>query len=239
MPPIKKLKLSDSVVEEVLKAIENGRFKPGQKIPSEKILTKEFGISRTTLREAFQKLELLGKMSIRQGDGTYLTEDAPANLFSNINTAFVFGNIEMTQYLDARECLELYATSLAIDRATADDLESMQEIICLQEKNLHNNDEFAKCDFKFHQTLVQLSKNSILAQFWVLINASVRAEQARVAVVAGIKEQALKDHKRLVKMIANKDHKRAQATIREHLSRIPGIVLSELSNMVTLPDRTS
>ena len=53
----------DAVVEQMVEAIKSGRFKEGNKIPSEKMLTQEFGVSRTTLREAFEKLEYFGILS--------------------------------------------------------------------------------------------------------------------------------------------------------------------------------
>lgn len=75
---IKRVTLVDAVVEQMVEAIKNGRFKEGEKIPSEKMLTKEFGVSRTTLREAFKKLEYLGVLSIKQGNGTYVTDSNAA-----------------------------------------------------------------------------------------------------------------------------------------------------------------
>lgn len=71
---IKRVTLVDAVVEQMVEAIKSGRFKEGEKIPSEKMLTKEFGVSRTTLREAFKKLEYFGVLSIKQGNGTYVTD---------------------------------------------------------------------------------------------------------------------------------------------------------------------
>ncbi|MCU6747173.1 GntR family transcriptional regulator [Faecalicatena acetigenes] len=71
---VKRVTLVDAVVEQMVEAIKSGRFKEGNKIPSEKMLTQEFGVSRTTLREAFKKLEYFGILSIRQGNGTYVVD---------------------------------------------------------------------------------------------------------------------------------------------------------------------
>ncbi len=233
MPPIKKTKLSDVVVEEVLKAVENGRFKPGQKIPSEKVLTKEFGVSRTTLREAFQKLELLGKMSIRQGDGTYVNDDTPsASFYTHLNRALAIGDTAFTQFLEARECLESYACQLAANRATDTDVDKLNNIIRQQETAVNNPDDFAEYDFFFHQALVEASKNPIILEFWTSIMALIREEQGRITLIPGIMEQALKGHKRIIKAITQKDDKKAQTFLQEHLSLLPGVMLSELSSRV-------
>lgn len=229
MAQIKKVKLSDTVVEEVLKALENGRFKPGEKIPSESVLTKEFGVSRTTLREAFQKLELLGKMSIRQGDGTYVNDGPPPSIYNHINSAFIFGNTDMTKLLEARECLEMYAIKLVANRATAEDVARLYEAIG-SEKDSLTPQTFPKQDFLFHQLLIELSDNPILLGFWTSIMSLIKEEQTRIANIPGVPEQAWETHKQIIKAIEKNDAKKAQACMQQHLSLLPGIVLSDVSH---------
>ncbi len=79
MPPIKRLNVVDYIVEEMLTRIRSGEFKKGEKIPPEKVLTKEFGVSRTSLREAFKKLELLGLITILSQTPWKLKMTAPNN----------------------------------------------------------------------------------------------------------------------------------------------------------------
>ena len=213
----------------MLKAIQNGRFQPGQRIPSEKILTQEFGVSRTTLREAFQKLELLGKISIRQGDGTYLSETSFKPLYAEIQTAFLIGNTDLTQYLEAREHLELTVARLAIIRATKEDLVLMENILKAQNDNLKNPVSFAELDFEFHLTLMRSAKNSILLQFWMSIVPLIKEQQQRVAPLPGMRERALRTHTQLLSAIKQKDASKAQKVIREHLSIIPGRLLTDAS----------
>ena len=229
MSQIKKVRLSDTVVEEVLKALENGRFKPGEKIPSESVLTKEFGVSRTTLREAFQKLELLGKMSIRQGDGTYVNDDPSPSIYSHINSAFVFGNTDMTKLLEARECLETYAIKLVANRATAGDVAKLYEVIG-SEKDSLTPQNFPEQDFLFHQLIIELSDNPILLNFWTSIMSLIKEEQTRIVNIPGVTEQAWETHRQIVKAIEQKDAKKAQTCMQQHLSLLPGIVLSDVSH---------
>ena len=93
---VKRVTLVDAVVEQMVEAIKSGRFKEGKKIPSEKMLTEEFGVSRTTLREAFKKLEYLGVLSIKQGNGTYVidADTAVSMLNSDEKSADSAGNSE-------------------------------------------------------------------------------------------------------------------------------------------------
>ncbi len=229
MSRIKKVRLSDTVVEEVLKALENGRFKPGEKIPSESVLTKEFGVSRTTLREAFQKLELLGKMSIRQGDGTYVNDDPSPSIYSHINSAFVFGNTDMTKLLEARECLETYAIKLATSRATAEDIAKLYEVIGSEKDNLNTN-TFPEQDLLFHQLIIEICDNSILSSFWTSIMPLIKEEQTRIVNIPGVMEQVWETHIQIIKAIEQKDAQKAQTCMQQHLSLLPGVVLSDVSH---------
>ncbi|TWH51960.1 FadR/GntR family transcriptional regulator [Sporomusa sp. KB1] len=229
MSPIKRVRLSDTVVEEVLKALENGRFKPGEKIPSEAVLTKEFGVSRTTLREAFQKLELLGKMSIRQGDGTYVNDDQKPTIYNHINSAFVFGNTDVTKLLEARECLETYAIKLATSRATAEDVAKLYVTIGTEKADL-NPYTFPEQDFLFHQLIIELSDNSILSNFWTSIMPLIKEEQSHIVHIPGVMEQSWESHRQIIKSIEQKDAKKAQMCMQKHLSLLLGIVLSDVSH---------
>jgi GntR family transcriptional repressor for pyruvate dehydrogenase complex len=229
MEPIKKISVVDSVVEAMLNAIQTGRFTPGHKIPSERVLTQEFGVSRTALREAFQKLEQLGKITIRQGDGTYLNPPTSENLRDEICLAFDLGNAGMNQYLEARESLETSAIRLAIERASVHDIEKLEQLLKEQEEYLDNTAVFAELDFKFHQTLVQTAKNHILLQFWLSIAPLIQEQQHRVAPILGMNRRAFKDHVKIVESLARNTPKKAENIIQKHISMILGDLLTGIS----------
>ncbi|HWR40114.1 MAG TPA: FadR/GntR family transcriptional regulator [Patescibacteria group bacterium] len=229
MEPIKKISVVDSVVAAMLTAIQNGRFTPGRKIPSERVLTQEFGVSRTALREAFQKLEQLGKITIRQGDGTYLNPPAPENIRDELCLAFDLGTAGMNQYLEARESLETAATRLAIERATPHEIEKLGRLLQEQEEQLNNTTAFAELDFKFHHTLMQTAKNKIILQFWLSIAPLIREQQDRVAPIPGMNVRAFKDHVKIVACISRNTPKQAQGLIQKHLSMVLGDLLTGIS----------
>ena len=229
MEPIKKISVVDSVVEAMLNAIQTGRFTPGHKIPSERVLTQEFGVSRTALREAFQKLEQLGKITIRQGDGTYLNPPTAENVRGEISLAFDLGTAGMNQYLEARESLETAAVRLAIERATIHDVEKLEQLLKEQEEHLNDTPIFAELDFRFHQTLVQTAQNNIILQFWLSIAPLIREQQDRVAPIPGMNLRAFKDHIKIVESIARNTPKKAETLIQKHLSMVLGDLLTGIS----------
>lgn len=214
----KKPRVVDAVVEAMLKAIEEGRFVPGKKIPTERILTKEFGVSRTSLREAFQKLEQLGKLTIRQGDGTYLN---PPEVSQKISLALALNKVSMSQYIEVRELLEIAAIPLIVERATTEEMENLTQLINKQAENLENNHAFAQLDMEFHQTLMAMAQNVVLLQCWSVSGPALREQMLRICAVHGMKQRAFKDHQKLFDYIAAAEIKKAQSQIRQHFARIP------------------
>ena len=214
----KKNRVADVVVEAMLKAIEEGRFVHGKRIPAERTLTKEFGVSRTALREAFQKLEQLGKLTIRQGDGTYLN---PPEISQKISLALALNNISISQYMEARELLEYVAIPLIIERATTEELGKLSQILKSQKENIEVNQVFAQLDMEFHQFLMAMSKNNVLFQCWSVNGPALRELMQRICTVHGMKQHAIKDHQKLIDYIAAAETSKAQAQIRQHFSKIP------------------
>ncbi len=214
----KKSSVVATVVDAMLKAIDDGRFVPGKKIPTERALTKEFGVSRTALREAFQKLEQLGKLTIRQGDGTYLN---PPEISQKISLALALNNISISQYIEVRELLEYMAIPLVIERATTEDLDNLARILETQEENIDNNQAFAQLDIDFHHALMAMTKNTVLQQCWSVTSPALSEQMKRICFVHGMKQRAFRHHQRLLAHIARGECQKAQAQIRQHFASIP------------------
>lgn len=234
MSSIKKVKVVDSIVEEMLSKIRSGEFKPGEKIPSEQALTKEFGVSRTSLREAYKKLELLGTIIIRQGDGTYLNESLQDQLIHNeIRTLFTVGNMNISEYLEARKILEIKAAGLAAKRATTEDIEKLSKIVNDFASHIDDPEIYKEIDFEFHQTIVNTAKNRFISQFWTFLIPLIKEQQGRSNYIMGVTNNSVISHRELLDAIINKKSKAAEKCMEEHLSMIPGRLITEISRRVT------
>lgn len=118
---IKKISAADQVYDEMRRLILDEVWKAGEKIPTETQLASQFEVNRLTVRVALQRLQALGLLDIRVGDGTYVKE---FNLTDNISELSVFYS-EQTPPQTAREYRYIIETSclrLAIDRRTEEDL---------------------------------------------------------------------------------------------------------------------
>jgi len=151
------------VYDMLLKRIAAGEWKPGEKIPSENQLKMQLGVSRITIREAMQKLSALGIIETKQGKGSYLKafgmDDRAKALFPTVNPS----DDDIAHLLEYRLILEVGAIKLAVERAQAGDVELLTQYTLMMGNHLTDFETYAYYDALFHQKLLQMSGNILVA----------------------------------------------------------------------------
>jgi len=159
--PIEKIKASEQIAEMLLKYILRGKVSPGDKLPPERTLAKQFGVTRTTLREALKKLEQLKLIAIRQGQGIIVEDFHNASIDLLFYLLIVDGEIDLKilrDILEAREALCTNVARLAAERADKKDKKQMGS---LMQKLVKATDpgKLQLLDFEFFRLLALASKN--------------------------------------------------------------------------------
>lgn len=207
--PVKQ-SLPKQITLEIEKAIKNGIFKVGEKIPSEPDLVKEFSVSRNTIREAIQSLIQAGVLESRQGDGTYvLTNDRfEANIFTRLS------NSKIQEVHEVRVSLEKEIVKLATQRRTKDDLIEIKK--ALDEINATNGsfEENSEVDLKFHLAIAKASHNSIFYDLYKSISEYICFSVAKRLELTLIEEKLISQlHIELYEAIYSQNIEKAQETI--------------------------
>src|SRR5262245_28016340 len=164
LKPVERQRVADEIVEQLRSLILTGQYRPGAKLPPERELARTLGVNRASLREALKKLEHLGLVRIRQGDGT------------RVENFMETAGIELVRYLvpfarsgypdiirDALECRRLVAREvarLAAVRRDAGDLERLRGIARKAESAA--GDLLFHLDFDFYIALTAASKNRVV-----------------------------------------------------------------------------
>ena len=226
---VRRVSIVDSVVEQLLEAIRSKRFVPGSRIPSERELTAALGVSRTALREAIKRMESLGVLSVRQGDGTYVNDSAEhrEKVFrQEMYTLFSLGDVDIRDFVEARALIESKAAALAAERATDEELDHLSYLQSCMESSLGSREDFLQYDLEFHRYLLKISKNPILLRFAWSIEDLLREQIKRSVVTHENLRDAYDAHVQIVHELRSRNPRKAELALLNHLDKISVRLLS-------------
>jgi DNA-binding FadR family transcriptional regulator len=149
---------SQRVVEGVSERIRNGGLKPGERVPPEPELMREFGVSRSVVREAVSRLQASGLVRTRQGIGSFVLNAQPAAPLLQAAGP----DLKLQQklaMLELRLSLESDAAALAAQRRTPEQLELMQRALADFDTQQSTGDATVEADFRFHELVAQATGN--------------------------------------------------------------------------------
>jgi GntR family transcriptional repressor for pyruvate dehydrogenase complex len=161
---IKVRHISEEIFDQIQSAILEGKLKPGEKLPTERELMKELGVSRVPIREALKLLGNMGFIETRQGGGSYVRSLLADRVRDPLNL-IIKDNIEkIFELLEVRKEIETWSAYYAAQRATADDIARLGHIID-EMKNYFEKEKTppTKLDADFHLAIAQCSCNTIQA----------------------------------------------------------------------------
>lgn len=213
----KRGSLSHQVFEQLKQEIILGRWKPGEKIPSENKLSRLFNVSRVTVREALQTLVALDLLEKKQGEGTFVKEMSGKTYIEALLPTFV--NLKPSKARSVheyRKIIEVGAMDLVVERVTEEDIGKLKRVF--NKMKLHRNDleRFALEDLNFHLTLCQITKNPMIEKANYLLKDYL--EECMIEIVKAMgSEGGLYYHEKIIEAIENKDSKLAKKLMEKHL----------------------
>ena len=165
--------LQGRVIDGVGLQIIGGLYAPGQLLPREAELSEEYGVSRTSVREAMRVLAAKGLVDIRQKVGTRVRQPELWNVFDSDllrwHSEAGRGEIVMRDLVELRQILEPAAARLAAGRASMDDLRRIDDALQNMARNPTNREAYAHADVEFHQAVYAASHNVLLRQFGAVV----------------------------------------------------------------------
>ena len=117
LQPVKKSRLSSEVIDQISQSILRGDYKPGHKLPPERDLANQLGVSRTVVREALRSLEIMGLVESQIGGGTFVKEHTIENVLTPIANYFSSDDSVVDEIIETRKILEPEIVKLAAQRA--------------------------------------------------------------------------------------------------------------------------
>lgn len=185
----------------ILEAIDVGVYKPGDRLV-ESDLAEQFGVSRTPIREALQRLET---QSLLERDGRSLIV---ASLDHN----------QMAELYMVRRELEGLAASLAARHATDEELRVLKDMVREDDALVDMPTDLAKANRRFHEQIHLASHNRYLVQQLNLVHRSMALMATTSLAAEGRGEIAQAEHKRIVDAIEARDEEAAGQALKDHIS---------------------
>lgn len=224
---IKKTSLSDIVIEKIKAAIRRGELKAGDRIPSHDELCRRWGISRTTIREALNKLESVGILTKYQGRGTFINDIVADSVVSSSELGTLLDRQAVLKLLEARKLIETVIVGLAADRRTQEELDVLQKLLEEMDQANNENDHghYSEADHEFHLFISKMSKNPFLEVMMRNISKSIAIQQMEVISLKPEDQKRISDnsqryHRRIFTAIREGDSQEARHSMELHLKSI-------------------
>lgn len=229
---IKKKNISTEIFDQIKDNIVSGEWKPGDKIPPENELGKLLGVSRVSVRAALQKLSVLGLLTTRHGEGTFVSDLSPDMYMNSLIPVLALDETQILEVLEFRKIIEVESVKLAAQRATDEDIRKLEEIVLTMKESKYDPERFAKEDMFFHETLVNTAKNSILSKVNSIIRDILLSQQIKIQEIMG-PTLALKYHPAILEAVVKGDPELASRLMGEHIdTTIESVRKVELSKNI-------
>ncbi len=216
-------RLSDAVAAELETRILEGSLKPGDKLPSERALALDMGVSRPSLREAMQKLVSKGLLTTRHGGGTVVT-DRLAATFSDPWKDMLEGHpLLHRDMLEFRHMLEGEAALLAAERATLEDRTRINAAFAALEAAYDSNDMKAcvDADVEFHQAIAEASHNAMIghisASLMRVVQDHISANLVHLRDRPRQWQEIRNQHRKIWEAVCGGEAQASQQLAREHI----------------------
>jgi DNA-binding FadR family transcriptional regulator len=224
LEPASRRKLSETVAEQLMEAFRD--LPPGTKVPSERELTKDLGVGRSTVREALNGLAVLGVLTIRHGQGAFIAEagddgHSDSGLSHSAFTAALERGVTR-EYIEARLLVEVEVTRLAAQRRTDEDLQRIEALLATQERSLKGDDVTAIVGVatSFNVLLAEAAHNEVLSAMIQVFVELMKERGPKLYALPGFGDWDLGEHRGIYEAVRDQDADRAAKLMREHILQL-------------------
>ncbi len=212
-------RLYEQIVEQIEQLILSDELKVDDKLPPERVLAEQFGVSRTAVREAVKTLREKGLVEVYPGRGTFVTNSTSETMRNSLGLMMRMGQTE-EDLIEVREILEPEIAALAAQRIDDILLDELKQIATALRAVKDDADAFVEADLRFHQILAQATGNKILFNLVYSLVDLEREQFKRRFLVIDNALQTQSEHEDIVSALSERDSEGARTSMGLHLHRI-------------------
>lgn len=219
--PVKQTRVADEIFEQIKAAILSGRYKAGDKLPSERELTELFRASRVVVREAIRSLEIKGFVVIRQGPlgGAYVRELTFDGICESFFDLFLAGHVSVTQLMQARRHIQPEVARLAAENLNQESAQLLQTALKKEEADHPTHAERVMARMATDLTMAKICGNTL---FQAIVETLIHLTRQ---IIVSVKPETQvfhdqQEHRAVVAAVLERDGEKAARLMRLHLEGV-------------------
>ena len=209
----------ERVVKQIMKNLETGIMKPGEKLPTQEKLGERFGVGRSSIREATNALAIMGYLKIIQGKGTFISEKLPVDNSLGKSERDFFSDANLFNLVEIREVLECHVVQKAAERADNKQLALLSKAIKNLEKCAIEREKFLTEDLNFHIAIANAANLPEVGKIVEVIHTEINKLLSVVFTTSKPEAvlEAIETAKMVYTFIVSGEGKQAARCMRNHL----------------------
>ena len=213
--------LQNTVIDKIRELINYKNLEPGDKLPSERMLSEKFGVSRGVVRAAIQKLEFYGLLRSIPQSGTFVANVGRIAMNGIVDDILDLRESSFKSLVETRILLELEIVKFASLRRTKEDLKSINSALSAFCKKVLNKEDAVQEDLLFHLAIAKASKNSSLNTFMLKITPEIITNFAKYHVCDDdLAMKGINEHTAIYEAIKNQDPDLANKKMEAHFNAL-------------------
>jgi GntR family transcriptional repressor for pyruvate dehydrogenase complex len=217
---IRRNVIAHETIDTVKRMIVRGELQAGQRLPAERDLAVQLGVSRPSLRESIRALIALNILESRHGEGTFVSSLEPDLLTEPIDFVLQVNNGGMEALFEARCVLEAGIAALAAERATDLELAELDDFVKQGRTKLDDPELFIEHDIEFHERIRRAARSAVLASMLGSVSTLSLESRRRTAQNPTVRSRSLSDHVRILKTLKARDQEAARTAMLMHIRHV-------------------
>jgi len=212
-----KADVQQNIIAKLRDLIEFKNLEPGDKLPSERMLSEKFSVSRSNIREAIQKLEFYGILYSKPQSGTFIADIGRVAMSGMMEDILDLKEPNFKSLVETRILLELKTVRLAALRRTEEDLKAIQIALDAYKKKVLNKEDAVEEDLLFHLAIAKASKNTSMNTFMLIITPEIITNFEKYHVCDSSQSFiGIQEHEDIFQAIKDQNPKKAKEMMKVH-----------------------
>jgi GntR family transcriptional regulator, transcriptional repressor for pyruvate dehydrogenase complex len=216
---VREPRLSDKVADLMLETILSRKLNAGDRLPSERELGEQFGVSRTVIREAVRSLAAKGIIEVQSGSGLRVSAVGPAAVRESMSLFLRAGTLDFEKVHEVRALLEVHIAGVAAERATEPDVDQLRQVHERMRAETDDVEAAARDDLEFHRLIAGATQNDLYLLLMDSIGSAL-IDIRRDNLASGSAPATLEQHEDILRSIASHDPPGARSAMQRHLEGV-------------------